>query len=753
MFEFIILTLNWYLTTLVISLAFLPLNHFLFGKRFYDNGYPFGRILSLILLSYFVFATAFAKVLPFTRTTIITLILFFTILFWYKFRQQIKEIFSLKSLRFIISYELIFLFSLFLLAFIRGQNPEIFSLEKFMDFGFVNSILKTKYFPPKDIWIISNNPQTPYYINYYYFGHLMTAVLTKLSGIPSYISYNLMIATLFALSFTTSISLASNLVYKINPKANISKLFIIGILIASLINLGGNFQLLYIFTKGYDKEKPPIPLWDKSITYSADELKFLLEENHMNPLTVAQKIMRNSNYWFAEATRFIPFTIHEFPSYSYIVADLHGHLLDIPNVLLIIALILVFFLFYDKKIQSKFKYAFSIIFGFFISVAYMTNASDSLVYLGLIFFLALFLLKTNRLIEKIIFILLTTLSFLIFSLPFNTYFISFVKGIGINCPNDLIINLAKNLNNNTTLEIYNLGPFVVEPKNCQKTPVWMFLIIWGHLLIYSALTGYYLIKNKKRKVLKFMFILIPYNLWLILFAEFFYFKDIYPAHFRANTLFKLGYQAYIMLSLIFAIGSYYLFSKLKTTSLTTSAIELFLKFIGSLTILIVLFYSLIGFPSIYGNLEKTPNLDGRLWMKTDQSDKNLSGDLEIIEFLNKLPNQPNILEASGDSYTEYERISAYTGLPTLAGWLVHEWLWRGDFEEISLKVNETKLIYTSNDLALTKNLLSKYKIEYVIVNQLEREKYPELNEEKFQKLGKLVFITTDGLGRVYKIEN
>ena len=48
-------------------------------------------------------------------------------------------------------------------------------------------------------------------------------------------------------------------------------------------------------------------------------------------------------YWYANATRFIPFSIHEFPSYSFVVSDSHGHVLSIPFVLLLIGLLIVLF--------------------------------------------------------------------------------------------------------------------------------------------------------------------------------------------------------------------------------------------------------------------------------------------------------------------------------------------------------------------------------------------------------------------------
>src|SRR5258708_38797604 len=32
------------------------------------------------------------------------------------------------------------------------SSPDIHGLEKYMDYGFVNSILRSQYFPPKDMW-------------------------------------------------------------------------------------------------------------------------------------------------------------------------------------------------------------------------------------------------------------------------------------------------------------------------------------------------------------------------------------------------------------------------------------------------------------------------------------------------------------------------------------------------------------------------------------------------------------------------
>ena len=48
----------------------------------------------------------------------------------------------------------------------------------------------------------------------------------------------------------------------------------------------------------------------------------------------------------------------------------------------------------------------------------------------------------------------------------------------------------------------------------------------------------------------FVFLLIVLSTILIILPELIYVKDIYPANYRANTMFKLVFQAFIMLSLV-----------------------------------------------------------------------------------------------------------------------------------------------------------------------------------------------------------
>jgi len=140
-------------------------------------------------------------------------------------------------------------------------------------------------------------------------------------------------------------------------------------------------------------------------------------------------------------------------------------------------------------------------------------------------------------------------------------------------------------------------------------------------------------------------------------------------------------------------------------------------------------------------------LDGANWFTTSYPE-----DREIVDYLNaEVFGQPVILEAQGDSYTDYERISAFTGLPTVAGWWVHEWLWRGSSDVVGERIPEVSALYESNSIEETTSLIEKYQIKYVIISRLERQKYPNLNEEKFSKIGRLLLRSTNGFGALYQV--
>jgi uncharacterized membrane protein len=701
--NWLIVSLNWYSYLFLLGIIFYPLTKKILAKFSVDYGYPFAKTFAIIFLSYTTYLLSTLKLLPFEKTGLFFLLIIFILL----------NLFFLRNMAFssnnqtqntkipiIFFEEIIFLSSFLFLAFVRSQAPSIRGLEKFMDFGFINSILRTRFFPPLDMWYSADNINpNGYPINYYYFGHLTGALLIKLTGIKNFIGYNLILATIFAQAITLVFSIVINLIYLLNKKIDLIKLIFFGILGSYIVNLGGNLHTIYLFTKGYPNENP-IPFWQILSWF--------------NPKV----------YWYPNATRFIPYTIHEFPSYSYVVADLHGHVFDIPFVLITLTFIFLFYLslMQEKRINLFRILKWSLFMGFIIAINYMTNAFDGPIYLLFLAFVLFFLFQLN----KMFFISLaaTTFAFLLFSLPFSSSFKPFVSGVGVNCSPSFLVNWQK------------IGPFLFEKDHCQISPPWMLFVLWGFFWVNFI---FFLIVKKKGSIVNnFIFILFSFGTILILIPEFFYIKDIYPAHFRANTMFKLGYQAFVMMGIASTI-SFYLLKTMK---------KRLLIIIFSFLFLFVFIYPFFAFPSYYGNLDRKPNLDGSSWLKETYPE-----DKEIIEWLNKkIAGQPVILEAQGDSYTDYERISAYTGLPTVAGWWVHEWLWRGSADVVGKRIPDIVNIYQSRDRKLTRDLIKKYHIKYVIVSQLERQKYPNLDEEKFSQLGRKVFETSNKIGAIYQVK-
>jgi len=723
--NWILTTLQWYFPLLIIGIIFTPLTKKVFKSFNFDSGYPFAKTLGIVLLSYLVYVLGIIKILPFSRLSLIFILCLFVIinLIIYKKSKKISRQQSSTSahLPTIFFEEIIFIFSLFFWTFVRSQEPSIHGLEKFMDFGFINSILRADFFPPKDIWY------TPEPINYYYFGHLTGALLIKLSNIKSSIGYNLILATIFAQGTTLVFSLVANIIKRYNQKLGYIKIIIFGIIGAFLVNLGGNLHTIYLFTKGYPNESP-VPFWK---IFSG-----------FNP----------SVYWYPNATRFIPFTIHEFPSYSYVVADLHGHVFDIPFVLLTLAVLFIIFTSSQnskvkiQKFKSKVKSFWqqiltnlnwfqlipTVFIGFLTAVHYMTNAFDGPIYILLTIVILFFLSGLS--VKFFINIVVLLISFILFSLPFSWYFKPFISGIGVNCSPKFLTDIKK------------IGPFLFEAGNCQISPLWMLFILWGFFWISFLIFLIIRSKIKNNETIKqlnnFLFILFSFSLFLTIIPEFFYIKDIYPQHFRANTMFKLGYQAFTMMGIVSIITLYLLKSIKKSAGYyLLSIIFIFFLFFPSI-------YPFFSIPSYYGKLDRKVELDGQVWLKTGYLEDN-----EIIDYLNiNEKGQPVILEAQGDSYTDYERISAFTGLPTVAGWWVHEWLWRGSSDVVGKRIPDIVTLYESNDIDKTKVLIKKYQIKYVVISRLEQQKYTNLNKEKWSKIGKLIFKSSNGFGALYQVK-
>jgi len=785
------LVFQWWSALFLVGVAAFPFTKKLF-QGWYDKGYFFSKAVGMAVVTYIVFLLGTLHIMPFTIQTVVgaigVLFVFGVILscktyltnwtnrrgnkfFSFERRGLSKLIFC------ILLEEVVFFAALLAWSWVKAHEPSIRGLEKFMDFGFMQTLLNSQYFPAPDMWWAGGT------INFYFFGHLVTAVLTRLSGLDLSVTFNLMLATIFALTLTMSFSIGYQLSRSTkhearNPKQiqntnsqnskhfgfiysylrsfvsnfdiRISDLFS-GLLTSFLVTLAGNMQTIYAFTKGYLGENV-VPFW--TILWSPAEFVSKLGEG-MN------------RYWYANATRFIPFTIHEFPSYSFVVSDVHGHVLSIPFVLLAIAILIVLGVsFFHQEGVKRYELggmkkkgmhfssllpliSYLIFYGFLLGILLMTNALDGPIYaLLLVCLLAAVNIKQfihfenwkeiGGMLALVAMVMVAT------ALPFLVHFSSFANGIGVNCPPSFLANTK-------------IGPFLFEGvEKCQKSPLWMMELLWG----FFWYCGIWLFIRRVWKddqydapinrILKVFFL---FNLVLITIPEFFYVKDIYPAHFRSNTMFKLGYEAFMLWSII---AGYVIVHFIYTRRQKTIRILFFLLLIPQL--FLVSIYPIFSVRSYFGELKTYRGIYGLEWLETEYP-----SDFQAIQWLKgqmdsptsprlrgaTIPDLPGIVEADGESYTDYNHVSAFAGVPTIVGWGVHEWLWRGSYDVVAPRREDVRLIYESGDPDVIRPILETYHIRYILVGKLEREKFKQLHEDVIARISTVAFQSGDTV--VYEV--
>jgi len=278
----------------------------------------------------------------------------------------------------------------------------------------------------------------------------------------------------------------------------------------------------------------------------------------------------------------------------------------------------------------------------------------------------------------------------------------------------------------------------------NRTPLWKLGVLWGFPGILTVIFAYFIykIRSNLKKSDLFIISLLTVAWILIAIPEIVFVKDIYiGSHKRANTMFKLTYQAFVLFYLSSGYIAIRTITWIKKTHFKILALIFFALLFGS-----ILSYPNFAIKSYYGELKNYKGLAGDTWFK-----EKYPGEYDAAAWLKEnTVGQPTILEAPGDSYTEFNVISAYTGFPTVSGWFVHEWLWRGDSSFPQKRVSDIDEIYTGRDLQTTRSLLEKYGVEYAIVGTFEHQKYANINEIKFTQLGTQVFSSGDT--KIYQIK-
>ena len=215
---------------------------------------------------------------------------------------------------------------------------------------------------------------------------------------------------------------------------------------------------------------------------------------------------------------------------------------------------------------------------------------------------------------------------------------------------------------------------------------------------------------------------------------------------RMNTVFKFYMQVWILLSIAGGAMLAWLWP-LVTAEWGETRQKLWQ------TVLVALLLSAVLYPilatrakwAIRENPEQARttlnSLDFMRYVTYGDSGQNVSlnYDYEAIQWMHRnIPGSPIIAEAhSGNPYRSIgNRISMYTGLPSIVGWDSHQrqqrtttpgWL-------IGSRVNDVSLLYNTEDIQLAQELLEKYNVGYVYVGQLETVYYSPAGLYKFDQM-------------------
>ena len=618
-----------YLISFLLQLVSFPLTKKLFS-RMPDMGYPFSRLVTTLMASLIIWEIANLG-LPVNSNFGLLIATFGLILlnYWLILKDGLKSLkISKETIKIIVIEEYLFLVGLLGVAIIRGFLPGIDSLEKFMDFGFINRYLLSPTLPAMDMWQAGKS------INYYSFGHFWSSAVIRYFGSSAAVGYNLVLAFIAGLSLSMAFSISHFLG---GTKKHMAGM-IGGLVGAFATVIAGNTHVIWYFV------------------------------NHRGL----------SGYWYADATRFIHNTIHEFPGYSFVVADLHGHLADLPVVLTFVYIFL-------HWLSSK-RLLDEVMMGILFGVMMMTNTWDVAVY-GLLLTIA-GILMIFRDSSNLIRLLKTAGVILLFmALTALPWFISF--------------------------QSISSGIRMVQ----ERSPLWQLAVLWTGGIAVSLIA---VLTEKRGKLSLPIWTLALCIIMLIIIPELVYAKDIYPDHPRANTMFKLTYQAAIMIGLLTGAVLGKLFDrdrKLLWWWRWPAIFAVGFIFIGTMI------FPTVAFPNYYGNFKVYKGLDGEKWLRTEMPER-----YGVINYLRNNFDGKNMVEAVGDSYTNFNAVSVFSGVPTIQGWRVHEWLWRGGYESVALREAEAREIYESRDSIKVDNLLKKYNVGWIIIGRDERSMY-QINEE------------------------
>ncbi len=347
--------ISWYLVLLLVGLSVIPIS-FRFFAYLPDRGYAFLRPLGLILWGYLFWILGSLRILPNTLGGQITAsLVLLGVSFWLARGNWTEIITWLKrQWKSVLVVEILFLLLFAGWAIVRSANPNITGTEKPMEMAFISSIMRSPTFPPSDPWL------SGYAISYYYFGYVLVAMLGRAAGTSIGVTFNLAIALWFALTGIAAYGVLYNLINQYSKarksSSDTNKAVYSPLLGPLYILFFSNLEgfLEFFHAKGLFWGKAADGAWQSRFWSWLKIAELNLPPSE--PFSWLPNRMGGILWWRASRViqdyklQDVPHAavnpaapieiIDEFPFFSYLLADLHPHVLVMPFALLAVGIAL-----------------------------------------------------------------------------------------------------------------------------------------------------------------------------------------------------------------------------------------------------------------------------------------------------------------------------------------------------------------------------------------------------------------------------
>ena len=686
--------LVWWLLLEALGLLALPLLFPLFSRAS-AHGYPFAKIAALLLITWVAWLLGF--VIPYGTALNVSLGLWVALAVGLGLRQRQAIAAWLRDGGWAQVVRADGLWTIGFLFFVmqRWMAPDIFGAEKYMDFAFINGLLRADAMPPYDPWMSGET------INYYYFGYLMFANLLRFAPLPETIAYNFCVATVGGLAFSQTASVVLALT------ARWSLGLIGGAISAVLGNLDGAWQFL---EKG---------------------------------------TLRGMDYWRSSRVVAKGDTINEFPFFSTIHGDLHPHFMVLPVGILLLAALLDERLFPSRPEDQptnpwRALLPWAVVTFILAAMVAISNWELPMGVLAVALLagraIPLTPLFSKERLQVVLRLVVMLIGVYVLFLPFYTQFVPPLVKPGPNepCIGSACFTIASS-SLAQFLTVFGLLLFppatLVAVRGARLLPSGggegqhLLYAIVGLGIAVAAFAGNAVLPLLAVILLGALavayrdtdgperggFLLIALGVIALLACEVFFLKDSYGDKlYRMNTVFKFYFQAWTIL----AIAAPWALGRLLTRHWNWQRTRMLIATTTALLMVMSACYPLGITLDRINSPWKT--LDGNAYLRREHP-----GDLAAIEWLRaNVPDEVVILEATGNPYSYFGRFSANTGLPTVLGWANHEGLWRGHDRSVLARRDDVIRIYNATTLEEVAPLLDRYGIRYILVGDIEKEEHP-----------------------------